>query len=304
MKILLVSEDLPAPQLGGAGKHAVLLGNTLLDAGHQVEMLGRMGIQGVDTPNGFLGPMHADIDFSRTGWKEQAMGVFNPLRRFHMARRIWQAIKRRGLYWDVIHYHGHLPMLGALVPESINFVHTLHDQGSECITRIRFRDGQPCDAQEPEACASCATAHPGVVQTLVSAKAVRSLRKMAKTAFTRHQAIFVSKFLESRFRVAVGPCQLRTQVIHNFVDTYYMRQALAKAKSQFTRHEKPRILLVGRIDRAKGFSSFLSAVTESQLKQFDIAIAGDGPDLPELRKLHAGRARTFLAGKTLTRYFR
>ncbi|MQM31755.1 MAG: hypothetical protein CRU78_15035 [Candidatus Accumulibacter phosphatis] len=299
MQILLVSEDLPVPQLGGAGKHAVLLGNTLLEAGHQVEMLGRTRAPGIDTANGFFGPLHADINFSRTGWKEQTMGVFNPLRRFHMAHRIWQAVQRRGLDWDVIHYHGHFPMLGALVPESMNFVHTLHDQGSECITKIRFRDGQPCDAQKPEACASCATPHPGALQTLVSAKAVRSLREMAKTAFTRHQAIFVSKFLENHFCAAVGPCQLRTQVIHNFIDTAKMKQALSQVQSPLAEEKKPRIFLAGRIERAKGFSAFLDALTESHLKQFEFAIAGDGPDLSELRKLHAGRAVTFLGWQDL-----
>lgn len=301
MKILLVSEDLPVPQLGGAGKHAVLLGNTLLEAGHRVEMLGRKRAAGVDTANGFLGTLHADIDFARTGWKEEAMGIFNPVRRLHMARRIWQAIQRRGLDWDVIHYHGHFPMLGALVPGSINFVHTLHDQGSECITKIRFRDGKPCGERDPVACASCATPNPGRLQTLISAKAVRSLRDMAQTAFSRHQAIFVSKFLENGFRAVIGPCQLRATVIHNFIDAAQMRGALSKIEPVRTRneHERPRVFLAGRVDRAKGYASFLDALSDSQLTQLDVTIAGDGPDLSALQKRHAHRGVHFLGWQDL-----
>lgn len=299
MRILLVSEDLPVPQLGGAGKHAVLLGNTLLEAGHHVEMLGRKRTPGVDTANGFLGTLHADIDFARTGWKEQAMGIFNPLRRLHMARRVWQAIQRCDLDWDVIHYHGHFPMLGALVPENINFVHTLHDQGSECITKIRFREGLPCDAQKPEDCARCATPHPGALQTLVSAKAVRSLREMAQTAFSRHQAIFVSGFLERKFRAAIGPSQLRTKVIHNFIDAAQMRHALTNIEPANTRSERPSVFLAGRIDRSKGYASFLDALTDSQLTHLDVKIAGDGPDLPALQKRHAPRGVQFLGWQDL-----
>jgi glycogen(starch) synthase len=41
MKVLMVSEDLPGAQLGGLGKHVVTLANALLDAGHEVAILGR-----------------------------------------------------------------------------------------------------------------------------------------------------------------------------------------------------------------------------------------------------------------------
>src|SRR4051794_9393070 len=112
MNILIVTEDVPVAQLGGAGRHAVLLGNTLLEAGHRVEMLGRVRPAGVETNNEFRGRVHTLIDFSRTGWKEKRIGAFLAVRRKHMARRVWRAIRQVGLEWDVIHYHGHLPMLG------------------------------------------------------------------------------------------------------------------------------------------------------------------------------------------------
>ncbi len=299
MKILLVSEDLPVAQLGGAGKHAVLLGNTLLDSGHHVEMLGRLRAPGVEGNNGFNGVLHADINLAGTGWKEHAMGVFNPLRRLHMARRIWQAIQRRGLDWDVIHYHGHYPMLGALVPAHVNFVHTLHDQGSECITKVRFRNDQPCVERDPAACAVCATPHPNPLQTYVSAQAVRSLRKQARTAFTRHQAIFVSRFLETRFREVIGPAPLRAHVIHNFIDAADMQQQLQAAMDEPPVSIRPRIFLAGRVDAAKGFAVFLDALTDAFVQEFEVMVAGDGPDLNALRARHAMRGVHFLGWQPL-----
>lgn len=299
MKILLVSEDLPVVQLGGAGKHAVLLGNTLLDSGHHVEILGRIRAPGVEGNNGFNGVLHADINLAGTGWKEHAMGVFNPLRRLHMARRIWQAIQRRGLNWDVIHYHGHYPMLGALVPAHVNFVHTLHDQGSECITKVRFRNNQPCAERDPAACATCATAHPNPLQTYVSAQAVRSLRHQARTAFTRHQAIFVSRFLETRFRETIGPAPLRAHVIHNFIDAADMQKQLRAVMDQLPASARPRIFLAGRVDAAKGFSAFLDALSDAFVEKFEVTVAGDGPDLDGLRARHVPRGVRFLGWQPL-----
>lgn len=304
MRILLVSEDLPVAQLGGAGKHAVLLANTLREAGHHVEMLGRVRAAGVEGNNGFAGQLHADIDLAGTGWKEHALGVFNPLRRLHMARRIWQAIQRRGLDWDVIHYHGHYPMLGALVPAGINFVHTLHDQGSECITKIRFRDNQPCAERDPATCAACATPKPNALQAYVSAQAVRSLRSQARVAFTRHQAIFVSRFLETRFREVIGLAPLRAHVIHNFIDAADLRRQLEATTPEQDAALRPRIFLAGRVDKAKGFAAFLDALPDDFLQRYEVTIAGDGPDLENLRARHAPRGVRFLGWQPLAAVLR
>jgi len=299
MKILLVTEDVPVPILGGAGKHAVLLGNTLIAEGHHVEMLGRLRESGVATSNDFNGSLHADIDLNHTGWKEDALGVFHTLRRWHMAQRIWQAIQRRGLNWDVIHYHGHLPMLGALIPEGINFVHTLHDQGSECMTKIRFKDNEPCRAQSPAECAGCATTQPNAIQRYVSAQAVQSLRRQALTAFTRHQAIFVSQFLADRFRAATGPSEIRAHVIHNFIDAAQMQVAVDATSGTTPTIGTPKVFMAGRIDRAKGFSALFDAMPDSLLTQLDIQVAGDGPDLEYVRNKHEPRGVKFMGWQPL-----
>ena len=298
MRILLVTEDLPAPILAGAGGHAVLLGNALIESGHHVEMLGRVRAAGVDTNHGFLGRLHARIDLSRTGWKEHKLGVFLPMRRLHMAQRIWRAIKSLGGEWDVIHYHGHLPMLGALVPAKINFVHTLHDQGSECITKTRFRNGAPCTELNAAACAGCAATNPNPIQAAVSAYTVRQYRTLAAKAFTRHQAICVSGFIEKRLReVLVDHYGLRTSVVHNFVDPSSINGATASAGVAAGKARlKPTatVFMAGRIDSTKGFGALLSAIPAARLGEMQVRIAGDGPDLANLRNRYSQLGVEFL----------
>ncbi len=293
MKILIVTEDIPVPLLGGAGKHAVLLANTLLDTGHQVEMLGRMHKPSLDSSNDFKGKLHTLIDLSGTGWKEMTLGAFVPMRRLHIAHRIWQAIQRLGLDWDVIHYHGHFPAVGALVPERINFVHTLHDQGSECMTRIRFKDGKPCTLTDPTACAQCATSRPNVFQKALSTLAVRHHRSLAKTAFTKHKALFVSQFLAERFTANIATRQrLRSHAVHNFIDADLLQQCLGSLPD--ATNARPQMFMAGRIDSGKGFGPFLDALPETAFNDYEITVAGDGPELPSIKAQYEQKGVRFI----------
>jgi len=297
MKILLVTEDVPASILGGAGKHAVLLGNALIKAGHDVELLGRVRQTGVDTNNDFQGKLHATINMRHVGLKEVALGIFNPLRRLLIAWRIWTAIKRLPYQqFDVIHYHGHTAELGVLVPKHINYVHTLHDQGSECMTMMRFRNGAPCKATSAIECAGCATkSKPNFLQKIISASAVKLHRYLARQAFTRHKAIFVSEFVRQRFQAIVGHSdELNTHVIHNFTDARAMRSLLKLVPSEKPNNLHPVVLVSGRVHITKGQASFLEALPDSLLKQIEVRIAGDGPDLAQLREKHEKRGVKFL----------
>lgn len=296
MRILFVSEDLPAPLLAGAAIHAVLLANALIDAGHEVQFLVRGDVTNAPGDQGFRGRLHRGIDFRHTGWKELQSGIFNPLRRPHMARRIRSAIDAIEGAWDVVHYHGHFPELGAMMPTTVNFVQTLHDQGSECITKSRFRSGQVCDAREPSTCAGCATAKPNVLQTLVTSLAVKAHREAAHVAFTKHSAICVSDFLARRCREILGSqTELNLSVVHGFIDGNRLRE-LAKAHVPVSRgsSDRPRIFMVGRIDQAKGFSAFLSSLSESEINRLDIRIGGLGPDFERLKSLYCERGVAFL----------
>jgi len=302
MRILLVTEDVPVPHLGGAGKHAILLGNALIQAGHDVELLGlRVGTVNNavsdENNNGFKGKLHTGINMSGTGLKSVAMGIFNPLRNLLLAWRVWSAIKQLDYNkFDVIHYHGHIAELGVLVPKHVNYVHTLHDQGSECMTKMRFKNGAPCKSVSAFDCAGCATNnHPNFLQKITSATAVKFHRYLSRKAFTRHKAIFVSDFVMRRFKEVLGNAShINATVIHNFTDAYAMQNLVKQIPIATQKNAHPVVLLAGRVHSTKGQAALLDALPDSLLKQIEVRIAGDGPDLAALREKHEKRGVKFL----------
>jgi len=295
MRILLVTEDLPSATPGGAAQHAVVLGNALLEAGHEVHLLGARREDGHDGRNGFAGTLHTDIDFRGARWQERRTGTFFPLTRPHTARRLAQAlaaVTARHGPWDVVHYHGHNALFGTRVAGP--FVHTLHDQGAECITLMRFRAGQVCQERSARACAGCATPRPNALQTALSVASVRRLRAASIESFTRHRAIFVSEFLRRRWLAQQGAAAdaANTHVVHNFVDAARLRRALATPAPPPS-PGRTRVLVAGRIDAAKGVAALLAALGDEQLARIELTVAGSGPEFESTRAAHAGRGVRF-----------
>ena len=297
LRVLMVSEDVPAPQVGGLGKHAVTLANALLRDGHSVSFMGRsdidyathreeMGWQGVFIPGFHL---------RRNGWKETSLGVWMPFKRTVLARRIASAILRVASRFDVVHYHGHLALVGTFIPPSINFVQTRHDQGSECITHLRFRRGAICGATSAVECASCIHDAPGPLRSLVSAYAVEQYRAKARLSFERHKTIFVSEFLLRRFLLQVPLMSpIRSWVIHNFVDFARLRRAVFDGSSLGT----VGLLMVGRIDTAKGFGAFLEAYARVSRPVPRVTIIGDGPERVSLEQRYASDEVRFMGWRS------
>ena len=297
MRVLLVTEDIPAPQVGGLGKHVVTLGNALIAAGHEVLLLGRSDIdyEACRAEIGFHGRFVPGFNFTGSGWKEAQLGVWLPMKRLAKARRIEAAILRQlqgaDQAPDVVHYHGHLPMVGRGLPAGLNFVQTRHDQGSECITHLRFRHGAPCDALKPADCAGCAHPAPGPLSRAVSSLAVVQLRASVEAVFASRKTIFVSDFLRRQFVRAVPGARLAgAQVIHNFIDLPRVVQAAALAGSVVP----GRLLLVGRMDEAKGFAAFLQAFVPLMRAGEEVVVAGDGPQRAEIERQHAGASMRFV----------
>lgn len=273
----MVSEDIPARQLGGLGKHAVRLGNALLEQGHQVILMGRSDIDYAECAAevGFNGPYRGGFDLQRAGWKEKAFGVFMPYKRPALARRIARAILRHAEEFDVVHYHGHLPLVGRYIPQHINFVQTRHDQGSECLTHLRFRDGAPCQELDSRACAGCAAGRPNFLQREISAAAVRQYRRETAEAFARHQTIFVTGFLQRRFQqVVANTGSIKASVINNFIDLRTLPDAMDRSAKNPGRRQA---IIVGRIDQAKGVAAFLEELAGKNTENLEIDIVGDGP---------------------------
>lgn len=295
MRILMVSEDLPGEQVGGLGKHVVTLANRLLQCGHEVEILGRSDRPSSDPARqiGFAGHFRPGFALARPGWKESQLGFFNPLKRPYFARRIAAAIDAHAAGFDVVHYHGHLPMTGLYVRDGINYVQTRHDQGSECLTHLRFVDGAVCERLAPTECTVCIArrASPAPVSTALTARAVRSYRSQAARTFARHKTIFVSDFLRRRFLRAVPDADLsRCRVIHNLVD-YPSLRALARAAPP---QQAGEVVLAGRIDAGKGFAEFLDAAAGHLPPHARLTVVGDGPQQAALVRRHTSPGVRFL----------
>lgn len=284
MKILQICEDIPAQQLGGLGKHVVALGNALLAAGHEVTLMGR------DEPDyaacaaeiGFHGPFIAGFKNPFKGWKEGPMGLFNPWKRPYFAQQIAQAIVAHAPGFDVLHYHGHHPMVAAYIPLGLPFIQTRHDQGSECITHVRFRQGQVCNATDPRVCAQCAHPSPGPLRTAISAAAVRRYRDETAQGYARHPVVFVSDFLRRNFVRAVPKADMsRAHVVHNFVDEARLQPLQPSVPRQI------RIHVAGRVDASKGIVEFARLLAPRMPANWTLHIYGDGPQREELKSLCA-----------------
>jgi glycosyltransferase involved in cell wall biosynthesis len=240
---------------------------------------------------GFEGRMLPGFDFSRPGWKESQLGFFNPVKRPWFARTIARALLGEAAKYDVVHYHGHLPMAGRYVPQGVNFVQTRHDQGSECVIHLRFRQEHVCTTLDARDCAACIHPTPNALRRSVSGMAVRRYRSETAEAFSRHKTIFVSDFLRRAFLRAVPDADLsRARVIHNFIRYPYLRERAA-APGEVGKGE---VLLVGRLDAGKGFGEFLAQVQGWLPAHARVTIIGDGPLRPRLEQQYAGPQIRFL----------
>ena len=289
----MVSEDLPGAQVGGLGKHVVTLSNALLALGHEVVILGRNDVGGPDPAReiGFKGRFIAGFDYRYPGWKELQLGVFNPLKRPWFAHKIGKAIMRHAAGFDAIHYHGHLPMVGLHLDPALNYVQTRHDQGSECMTHLRFRANAVCTTLDPRDCSACISADAGTLRKSVTAIAVKGYRSQTAASFGRQKTIFVSDFLRRQFLRAVPDVDLsHCKVIHNFIDYGYL--AAQAAREHLV--EAGSIMLVGRVDAGKGFGEFLAEAAPRLPPNASLCIVGDGPERAALEQRYGGARIRFL----------
>lgn len=292
MKILLVSEDIPATKLGGLGKHVVSLGNALIAAGHEVALMGRNAPDYSDCAEevGFNGKFIAGFGNPLKGWKEPQLGFFNPWKRPYFAKQLAKAILAYASEFDVIHYHGHQPMVGRYIPTSVNFIQTRHDQGGDCITNVRFREGDVCRERSPSACAQCIHPKPGRFQTAMSVIAVERYRCETEIAYAKHPVIFVSEFLRTNYLATVPRARLeKSYVIHN----YLKEQLLPSKVTELT--IKPTgsgicIHIAGRLDEPKGIASLLNLLMHKLPTGWSVNLYGDGPLRSSIERQHAGTA--------------
>jgi glycogen synthase len=289
MRILLVSEDIPAPSMGGLAKHVLALARALVADGHRVDLMGNddhpptVAAGELDFGGRFLPELSGQF----AGWKEMSLGVFMPPKRSAIARGFARSILRRAADYDVIHYHGHLPNVARYLPASLNFIQTRHDQGSDCLIHTRFRRGAICRSTDTATCAGCRTQNPNWLQRQVSSLAVRRFRDEVKEGFRRHKTVFVSDMLQANLKRSFGDRSWGVTV-HNFIDTAPIR-ALAAAKPTLpsTPQGKVRVFIASKLYPAKGVDAFLAAIARrGGTDTLEIEIAGDGGDEAALRTAH------------------
>lgn len=297
LRILMVSEDVPHPAMGGLGQHAVTLARALAKAGHHVDFMGSRRYpydEAAQVNLALPGAFFPDLRWLFGSWKEQRLGFFNPLRRAFLARDFARIIMRRASNYDVIHYHGHVPDVGAFIPDEVNFVQTRHDQGSDCLTHMRFREGGICNEVVPQACAACIAKKPNSPQTQLSAWAVRQFRTRVKLAFTRHKTVFVSEMLHRNFARTAGPGSWGG-VVHNFIDKTRLEQAIVNPiRPEEIAPDAKIIVFAGKLYPPKGIERLLRGAVPKLSDDMYLLVLGDGPQEQALRKAYESRQVQFL----------
>ena len=294
MRILMVSEDVPFPSMGGLAKHALNLSRALIRAGHQVDFLGN-DLHPIDSAGdeGIFGGRFFGELKDTAGWKETTLGMFFPPRRSWLAKRFARTILRYASGYDVIHYHGHAPNIGYYIPKKINFIQTRHDQGGDCLIHIRFRNREICKTCDPAECAGCITPHPNSVQRAISGMAVRRYRNEVIESFLRHKTVFVSDMLHRNCTRALGSHAWGT-VIHNFVDLENIKRACESIPSRSKNPDELNVFLAGRLYAPKGIEPFLRELRPLIPSNMSITLAGNGEDEARLRMQYECRQIRFL----------
>lgn len=297
LKILLVTEDLPSQSPGGLAQHVLTLAAALQRDGHQVDIIGSTSKSTSGkcfTPfPSFCGNFFSEIPPTR-GWKEKQLGTFVPMKRYSAAKKLSEIIIRHANNYDVVHYHGHMPDVAMFLPVDTRFLQTRHDQGSECLTHTRFKQGTVCRETAPESCASCITNSPNPIQKAISKFSVQLFRKNVARAFSKHPVIFVSNSLRINYaRTMGGNPDEAGKVIHNHIDQMRILENIRINSKNIEENQPPmvseaktarHVFIAGKIYPEKGILEFIQLMRSALPPDMHISIAGDGPEEQYLRE--------------------
>lgn len=304
MRILIVSEDIPYPNMGGLAKHALTLARALVRAGHEVDLLGgsQHPIEVCGAEGRFGGRFFGELDGHHAGWKEISFGMFMPPKRTSIAKHFAKIILKHAPDYDVIHYHGHIPNVARFLPADVNFVQTRHDQGSDCFRHTRFRNGEICDSLDPSDCASCIRERPNALQRAISRSAVVRFRREVAESFRLHKTVFVSDMLLRNVSRTLGPGPWGTTV-HNFVNRTELER-IREAAELLPPSAGFQVFIAAKLYPAKGVRRFLAELAPRLPANMHVTIAGDGSEEAELRAEFGSDQIQFLGwcspDKTLT----
>lgn len=291
-RVLLVSELLPDPQPGGLARHVLDLADELHHRGCRVDLLGNAACP-IDSHPEQAGPgrFFAELRGHQRRWKEGALGSFVPWRTPLVVQGLRQRIRAHAARYDVVHYHGHLPWVGATLPATLPFTQTRHDYSGDCMLKTRWRPGRDdesahCNSIDPADCAACANRQPNALQRAASAVSVRQLRARTAAALADRPVVFVSRHLRSSFARAGMPAAMG-EVIHHAVPRAALQQAAASPA--VARSAAVEIFGAASLWPYKGFGALLEALARHPVPAgWQLTIAGDGPQRAPLQARHAG----------------
>ena len=284
MKILLVSELIPWGIIGGLARHCITLGNHLLKMGHEVHLMGNADF-----------PYDDSVDFKgrfipgfRYTWKlaraiEGRAGIFPYPLYLHISRQIADAINKAVRHYDVIHYHGHYPMVANYISDSINFIQTRHDHGTFCLNKylFRFSDNVVCTEFAPQDCAYCFKSKIGFLGRIMNEKWCSEWRDDTSISISHRKTIFVSERAIELSLKALGISRTANiHVIHNFTDTKKILSIIQSKNVTYPIENK--VMLAGTLTPAKGVYTFLKAYKEKECN-FPVSVAGKGSELSLIR---------------------
>ena len=294
MRILIASEDVPYAAMGGLAKHALNLARALVKEGHTVDFLGgnQHPIEVAGQEGQFGGRFTGALSGHLAGWKERRLGFYNPIKRSWLGRRFARIIAEKSKGYDVVHYHGHVPNLAKYLPAGVPFIQTRHDQGSDCLTHTRFKNGEICTSVDPVDCASCITKNPNSIQRTVSAIAVRRYRKEVVEGFHKHSTVFVSEMLRRNFCRSMGSKDWGL-VLPHFVDSKLLEQA-RNSPMRLPDAMPIEVIVVGKLYEPKGIDKLVSIFSTTSLPRCRLLVVGEGPQLSGLQKLFSSSTVRFM----------
>lgn len=301
MRILIVSEFIPYPILGGLARHCITLGNQLLRMGHDVSIMGNseFAITAYVERLGFNGDFISGFQLNRrlSDRIERRIGVYPyPLYK-HFAMQIAKAINKNARKYDVVHYHGHYPMVANFVDSNINFVQTIHDHGTFCLNKYFFRGSNctECTAFEADDCAHCFNPYADPLRRMLTKKGCLRWRDETISALCHHKTIFVSERALNIALKGLGTIRPDTiSVVHNSIDTDDIISKLEyiNIRKESSDNAINGVLLASTLGPAKGVHSFLTTYRDGQYI-FPVTIAGSGSELPLMQEQFKGHSVDF-----------
>lgn len=288
MKILLVSELVPFDLIGGLARHCITLGNHLLKMGHEVHLMGNADFPYDDSVD-FKGRFITGFSLN---WKlAQKIGKYTgafpyPLYT-HFSEQIANAINKIAGQYDVIHYHGHYPMVANFISKNTNFIQTRHDYGTFCPNKhfFRFSDNVVCTSYKLQDCTICFKSKLGFWGRDLNENWFSKWREDTSNSISTRKTIFVSEKAMNISLKALGINKTSNIfVVHNFTDTKAIlskiqKQSNSKNISYVTDNK---VMIASTFQVPKGVYTFLKTYQKKGY-YFPITVVGRGSELPIMR---------------------